>query len=163
MLTYPFVRLALSMKRGPKNLQINFSSKNLTHFGGCICSKSSSKELGCVRFSLNIRTLQRNNRYTTPKKCWHWFYPIALGLGESRPLTLKTKWSLPVVDRIADLPNPAFKALSLSMAPLTLLRLRKLHDRLLSPWLQTQASYQVISIWILPAYPLWKTGDGRVG
>jgi len=122
------------MKRGPKNLQINFSSKNLTHFGGLYLLQKFFQRIG-LRSLLSQYTylFQRNNRYTTTEEMLALIYPIALGLGriETSHL-LKQNGVFQYLTGLPTYPNPStLRRFLFRMAPLTLLRLRKLHDRLL--------------------------------
>jgi len=122
------------MKRGPKNLQINFSSKNLTHFGGLYLLQKFFQKIGLRSLlSQYMYFLQRNNRYTTTEEMLALIYPIALGLGriETSHL-LKQNGVFQYLTGLPTYPNPTtLRRFLLRMAPAALPKLRKLHDRLL--------------------------------
>jgi hypothetical protein len=122
------------MKRGPKNLQINFSSKSLTHFGGLYLLQKFFQKIGLRSLlSQYLYFLQRNNRYTTTEEMLALIYPIALGLGriETSHL-LKENGVFQYLTGLPTYPNPTtLRRFLLRMAPLALPKLRKLHDRLL--------------------------------
>jgi hypothetical protein len=122
------------MKRGPKNLQINFSSKSLTHFGGLYLLQKFFQKIGLRSLlSQYLYFLQRNNRYTTTEEMLALIYPIALGLGriETSHL-LKENGVFQYLTGLPTYPNPStLRRFLLRMAPLALPKLRKLHDRLL--------------------------------
>ncbi len=122
------------MKRSPKNLQISFSGKGLTHFGGLFLLQRFFQKV-------NLRSLlsqylhfpQRNNRYTTAEESLALIYPIALGLGRIETAhLLKHNGVFQYLTGLPTYPNPTtLRRFLLRMAPLALHKLRKLHDRLL--------------------------------
>jgi len=122
------------MKRGPKSLQINFSSRSLTHFGGLYLLQKFFQKIGLRSLlSQYMHFLQRNNRYTTTEEMLALIYPIALGLGriETSHL-LKQNGVFQYLTGLPTYPNPTtLRRFLFRMAPLTLLKLRKLHDRFL--------------------------------
>ena len=122
------------MKRGPKNLQINFASKSLTHFGGLYLLQKFFQKIGLRSLlSQYLYFLQRNNRYTTTEEMLALIYPVALGLGriETSHL-LKENGVFQYLTGLPTYPNPTtLRRFLLRMAPLALPKLRKLHDRLL--------------------------------
>jgi hypothetical protein len=122
------------MKPGPKNLQISFSGKSLTHFGGLyLLQKFFQKmNLGSL-LSQYLHFLQRNNRYTTAEEILALIYPIAPGLEriETSHL-LRHNGAFQYLTGLPTYPNPTtLRRFLLRMAPLALPKLRKLHDRLL--------------------------------
>jgi hypothetical protein len=122
------------MKRGPKNLQINFSSKNLTHFGGLYLLQKFFQKIGLRSLlSQYMNFLQRNNRYSATEEMLALIYPVALRLGriETSHL-LKENGVFQYLTGLPTYPNPTtLRRFLLRMAPLALPKLRKLHDRLL--------------------------------
>ncbi len=122
------------MKRGPKNLRINFSSKSLTHFGGLYLLQKFFQKIGLRSLlSQYMHFLQRNNRYTSTEEMLALIYPIALGLGriETSHL-LRQNGVFQYLTGLPTYPNPTtLRRFLFRMAPLTLLKLRKLHDRFL--------------------------------
>lgn len=70
------------MRRGPKNLDISFTGKNLTHFGGVylvslFLRRLKFKSLLCNTVSLS----QRNNHYSIAESILALMYPSMLGIG----------------------------------------------------------------------------------
>jgi len=122
------------MKRSPKNLQISFSGKGLTHFGGLFLLQRFFQKINLRSLlSQYLHFLQRNNRYTAAEELLALVYPIALGLGriETSHL-LKHNGVFQYLTGLPAYPNPTtLRRFLLRMAPLALPRLRNLHDRLL--------------------------------
>ena len=122
------------MKRGPKNLQINFSSKSLTHFGGLYLLQKFFQKIGLRSLlSQYMNFLQRNNRYSATEEMLALIYPVALRLGriETSHL-LKENGVFQYLTGLPTYPNPTtLRRFLLRMAPLALPKLRKLHERLL--------------------------------
>jgi len=70
------------MKRGPKNLQISFSGRRLTHFGGLYLLQKFFQKINLRSLlSQYLRFSQRNNRYSIAEEMLALIYPISLGLG----------------------------------------------------------------------------------
>ncbi len=122
------------MKRSPKNLQISFSGKGLTHFGGLFLLQRFFQKINLRSLlSQYLHFLQRNNRYTSAEEFLALVYPIALGLGriETSHL-LKHNGVFQYLTGLPTYPNPTtLRRFLLRMAPLALPKLRNLHDRLL--------------------------------
>ena len=122
------------MKRSPRNLQISFSGKGLTHFGGLFLLQRFFQKINLRSLlSQYLHFLQRNNRYTTGEELLALIYPIALGLGriETSHL-LKHNGVFQYLTGLPTYPNPTtLRRFLLRMAPLALPKLRNLHDRLL--------------------------------
>ena len=122
------------MKRSPKNLQISFSGKKLTHFGGLYLLQRFFQKIHFRSLlSQYLHFHQRNNRYTIAEEMLALIYPISLGLGriETSHL-LKHNGVFQYLTGLPTYPNPTtLRRFLLRMAPLALPRLRKLHDRLL--------------------------------
>ncbi len=122
------------MKRSPKHLQISFSGKGLTHFGGLFLLQRFFQKINLRSLlSQYLHFLQRNNRYTTAEELLALVYPIALGLGriETSHL-LKHNGVFQYLTGLPTYPNPTtLRRFLLRMAPLALPKLRNLHDRLL--------------------------------
>ena len=123
------------MPRGPKNLQISFSGKRLTHFGGvyllyCFFKKIQLK----TKLGKELSFSQRNNRFTISEELLSLIYPIILGLGriETSHL-LRHNGVFQYLTGLPTYPNPTtLRRFLLRMAPLALPKLRALHDKLLS-------------------------------
>lgn len=122
------------MKRSPKNLQISFSGKSLTHFGGLYLLQKFFQKINLRSLlSQYLHFLQRNNRYTPAEEILTLIYPIALGLGriETSHL-LKHNGVFQYLTGLPPYPHPTtLRRFLLRMAPLALPKLRKLHDRFL--------------------------------
>jgi len=122
------------MKYGPKNLQISFAGKNLTHFAGLHFLQRFFQKLN-LRYLLShhIRFPQRNNRYSIAEEILALLYPIILGLGRIETShILKHNGVFQYLTGLPTYPNPTtLRRFLLRMAPLSLNKLRKLHDKLL--------------------------------
>jgi hypothetical protein len=69
------------VKRGPKKLQISFTGKNLTHFGGLYLLQIFFQKLNFHSLlSQYVRFPQRNNRFSITEEILALIYPIILGL-----------------------------------------------------------------------------------
>lgn len=123
------------MKRSPKSLQIAFSGRHLTHFGGLYLLQKFLQKINLRSLlSQYVRFPQRNNRYTVAEEMLALIYPIALGLGRiETTYLLKQNGVFQYLTGLPAYPNPTtLRRFLLRMAPLALPRLRKLHDKLLS-------------------------------
>jgi hypothetical protein len=70
------------MARGPKNLKISFTGKNLTHFGGVYLISLFLRRLQLKHIlSQSLRFFQRNNHYTITESILALLYPSMLGIG----------------------------------------------------------------------------------
>jgi len=121
-------------KRTPRRVIISFSGDTLTHFGGIYLLQSFFKRLNLRRqLHRYLPFHQRNNRYTVAEEILALIYPISLGLGriETSHL-LKHNGVFQYLTGLPTYPNPTtLRRFLLRMAPLTLPKLRNLHDRLL--------------------------------
>lgn len=127
------------MKRSPKNLQIAFSGKKLTHFGGLFLlqrffQKNNIRSL----LSQYVRFSQRNNRYTIAEEMLALIYPIALGIGRIEAThILKHNGVFQYLTGLPTYPNPTtLRRFLLRTVPFAMPRLRKLHDKLLLRMIQ---------------------------
>lgn len=132
--TYFLIRFLERMKYGPKNLQILFTGKNLTHFGGLYLLQRFIQKFN-LRFLLShyIRFPQKNNRYSIAEEILALLYPIMLGLGRIETFhLLKHNGVFQYLTGLPAYPNPTtLRRFLLRMAPLALGKLRKLHDKML--------------------------------
>lgn len=122
------------MKRSPRNLKISFSGRNLTHFGGIYLLQKFFQKINLrTLFSQYVRFLQRNNRYTIAEEMLALLYPMMLGLGRIETThLLKRNGVFQYLTGLPTYPNPTtLRRFLIRMAPLALLKLRKLHDKLL--------------------------------
>jgi hypothetical protein len=137
--TYFLMRFLIHMKYGPKNLQISFNGRNLTHFGGLYLLQKFIQKLNLRRLlSSHIRFPQRNNRYSIAEEILALLYPIILGLGRIETShILKHNGVFQYLTGLPAYPNPTtLRRFLLRMAPLSLSKLRKLHDKLLLVMIQ---------------------------
>jgi hypothetical protein len=143
ILTYFLIRLRLyAMRRSPKNLQIIFAGKNLTHFGGLYLLQRFFQKLNLRSLlSQYIRFPQRNNRYSIAEEMLALLYPIMLGLGRIETFhLLKHNGVFQYLTGLPAYPNPTtLRRFLLRMAPLALSKLRKLHDKILLIMIQKPA------------------------
>lgn len=122
------------MPLGPKNLKISFTGKTLTHFGGVYLIYLFLRRLKLKTLLGNrLFFIQRNNRYTIAEEILALIYPISLGMGRiETTYLLKHNGVFQYLTGLPTYPNPTtLRRFLLRMAPITLPRLRKLHDNLL--------------------------------
>jgi len=134
LLTYFLIRLKIIMKRSPKGIKIEFTGKNLTHFGGLYLLQRFLQKLN-LRYLLNrhLGFPQRNNRYSIAEEILAILYPIMLGLGRIETFhLLKHNGVFQYLTGLPAYPNPTtLRRFLMRMAPLALTRLRKFHDKIL--------------------------------
>ena len=121
-------------KRGPRRLQIIFSGKRLSHFGGVYLLQRFFRKLALRSlFSRMLQFSQRNNRYTISEEILALVYPIALGFGRIETThLLKRNGVFQELTGLPAYPNPTtLRRFLLRMAPVALPRLRGLHEQLL--------------------------------
>lgn len=132
--TYFLIRFLGHMKYGPKNLKISFTGTNLTHFGGLYLLQRFFQKLN-LRYLLShhIRFPQRNNHYSIAEEILALLYPIILGLGRiETSYILKHNGVFQYLTGLPSFPNPTtLRRFLLRMSPTALLKLRRLHDKLL--------------------------------
>ena len=141
--TYFLIRFLGQMKYGPKNLQISFSGRNLTHFGGLHLLQKFFQKIN-LRYLLShhLRFTQRNNRYSVAEEILALLYPIILGLGRIETFhLLKHNGVFQYLTGLPAYPNPTtLRRFLLRMAPPGLSQLRKLHDKMLLTMIQKPSS-----------------------
>lgn len=123
------------MPFGPKNLKISFTGKNVTHFGGIYLLHLFLKRIKLKSLlSKKVFFAQRNNHYTISEVILALVYPIALGFGRIETThLLRHNGVFQYLTGLPTYPDPqTLRRFLLRMAPLSLPRLRRLHDRLLS-------------------------------
>jgi hypothetical protein len=123
------------MRFGPKNLALSFTGKNFTHFGGVYLLYLFFKKLKLKTLLYNeTRFAQRNNHYTISEMILALIYPIALGFGRIETThLLKHNGVFQYLTGLPIYPDPTtLRRFLLRMAPLSLPRLRRLYDKLLS-------------------------------
>lgn len=123
------------MPFGPKNLKISFSGKNVTHFGGVYLLHLFFRRIKLkALLSKKVFFAQRNNHYTISELILALVYPIALGFGRIETThLLRHNGVFQYLTGLPAYPDPqTLRRFLLRMAPLSLPRLRRLHDKLLS-------------------------------
>jgi hypothetical protein len=123
------------MRYGPKNLKISFTGKNVTHFGGIYLLHLFLKRIKLKSLlSKKVFFAQRNNHYTISEVILALVYPIALGFGRIETThLLRHNGVFQYLTGLPSYPDPqTLRRFFLRMAPLSLPRLRRLHDKLLS-------------------------------
>lgn len=123
------------MPFGPKNLTISFTGKNVTHFGGIYLLHLFLKRIKLKSlFSKQVVFAQRNNHYAISEVMLALIYPIILGFGRIETThLLKHNGVFQYLTGLPTYPDPqTLRRFLLRMAPLSLSRLRRLHDKLLS-------------------------------
>jgi len=122
------------MRYGPKNLILTFNAKNLTHFGGVYLLYLFFKQIQLRPLLYqNLRFPQRNNRYSVAEEILALIYPISLGIGRIETThLLKRNGVFQYLTGLPTYPNPTtLRRFLLRMAPISLPKLRKLHNKLL--------------------------------
>lgn len=123
------------MRYGPRNLKISFTGKNVTHFGGIHLLHLFIKRIKLKSLlSKKVFFAQRNNHYTISEVILALVYPIALGFGRIETThLLQHNGVFQYLTGLPSYPDPqTLRRFLLRMAPLSLPRLRRLHDKLLS-------------------------------
>lgn len=123
------------MPFGPKNLKISFTGKNVTHFGGIYLLHLFLKRIALKSLlSKKVFFAQRNNHYAISEVILALIYPIILGFGRIETThLLKHNGVFQYLTGLPTYPDPqTLRRFLLRMAPLSLSRLRRLHDKLLS-------------------------------
>jgi len=122
------------MKRSPKGLKIVFTGKSLTHFGGLYLLQRFFQKINLrILLNQNLRFSQRNNRYSIAEEMLALLYPMILGLGRIETFhLLKHNGVFQYLTGLPAYPNPTtLRRFLMRIAPSTLCRLRKLHEKLL--------------------------------
>lgn len=123
------------MRFGPKKLKISFTEKNVTHFGGIYLLHLFLKRIKLKSLlSKKVFFAQRNNHYTISELILSLVYPVVLGFGRIETThLLRHNGVFQYLTGLPAYPDPqTLRRFLLRMAPLSLSRLRRFHDRLLS-------------------------------
>jgi hypothetical protein len=127
------------MGRGPKNLEISFTGKNLTHFGGVYLI---SLFLRCLQLksilSQSLRLFQRNNHYSITESILALMYPSMLGIGRIETThLLKRNGVFHYLVGIPAYPNPTtLRRFLQRISPDGLAKLRSVQSQLLKRMLK---------------------------
>lgn len=145
--TYFLIRFLELMKYSPKNLQISFTGRNLSHFGGLHLLRKLIQKLNLLFFlSHYFRFPQRNNRYSIAEELLALLYPIILGLGRIETFHLiKQNVVFQYLTGLPAYPNPTtLRRFLLRIVPLVLSKLRKPHDKIFM--IMNQKPYSLIRV-----------------
>jgi len=123
------------MPKGPRKLAITFGNRSLTHYGGVYLLHRFLTRIGFKKaVAMDVRLVQRNNRYSVGELLLAIIYPMILGL--ERIETTHLLQANGVFQYLSGLPHypnaTTLRRFLLRMAPQALPRLRKLHDRFLA-------------------------------
>ncbi len=131
------------MARGPKNLDILFTGKNLTHFGGVylvslFLRRLKFKSLLCNGLSL----FQRNSHYSIAESILALMYPGMLGIGRIETThLLKHNGVFHYLVGLPAYPNPTtLRRFLTRLSGMGISRLRSLHSQLLKTMLEKPRS-----------------------
>lgn len=123
------------MRIGPRNLEISFTSEQLTRFGGVYLLARFLRRLEIKKLLSNgIRLCRRNNRYSMSEELLALLYPMMLGIQRIEAAhLLKRNGVFQYLTGLPAYPNPTtLRRFLIRLAPQLTPRLRKLHDQLLA-------------------------------
>lgn len=127
------------MHRGPKNLAVSFTGKNLTHFGGVYLISLFLRRLHLKSIlSKSLAVIQRNNHYSITESILALMYPSMLGIGRIETThLLKHNGVFHYLVGIPAYPNPTtLRRFLQRIAPLGLAKLRSVQSQLLKLMLE---------------------------
>jgi Transposase DDE domain group 1 len=122
-------------RRGPKRVRVVFTSNHLTRFGGVYLLHRFCQQLRLRRrFHREVSFRQRNNSYSVPEMLLALLYPMILGLGRVETTELlRHNGVFQALTGLPAYPDPtALRRFLRRFALRGLLKLRRLHDRLLA-------------------------------
>jgi hypothetical protein len=122
------------MPRGPKNLTISFTGKNLTHFGGVYLISLFLRRLHLkIILSKSLTIFQRNNHYSITESILALLYPSMLGIGRIETThLLKHNGVFQYLVGIPAYPNPTtLRRFLQRISPEGLAKLRSVQSQLL--------------------------------
>lgn len=122
------------MPKGPRKLSICFGTESLTHYGGVYLLHRFLTRIGFKNaVAMEVRLRQRNNRYSVGELLLALLYPMILGLERiDTTALLQPNGVFRYLSGLSTYPDPATLQRFLGrMAPKTLPKLRRLHDRFL--------------------------------
>ncbi|MFO0700257.1 MAG: IS1380 family transposase [Nitrospira sp.] len=123
------------MPKGPRNLAIAFGAETLTHYGGVYLLHRFFSRIGFKNaLAMDVRVVQRNNRYSVGEMLLALLYPMILGLERIETTQLlRQNGVFQYLTGLHTYPNPStLRRFLLRVAPTALPQLRALHDRFLS-------------------------------
>jgi hypothetical protein len=127
------------MGRGPKNLKLSFTGKNLTHFGGVYLISLFLRRLQLKSIlSQSLRLFQRNNHYSITESILALMYPSMLGIGRIETThLLKHNGVFHYLVGIPAYPNPTtLRRFLQRISPDGLMKLRSVQSQFLKLMLQ---------------------------
>ncbi|MFZ1978062.1 MAG: transposase, partial [Bacteroidota bacterium] len=127
------------MPRGPKNLDISFTGKHLTHFGGVYLVSLFLRRLKFKGLLCNaLPQLQRNNHYSIAESILALRYPSMLGVGRIETTDLlKHNGVFQYLVGLPAYPNPTtLRRFLQRLSPNGVMKLRSVHSQLLKMMLQ---------------------------
>lgn len=122
------------MPRGPRKLSITFGNESLTHYGGVYLLHRFLTRIGFKSaVAMDVRLIQRNNRYTVGELLLAILYPMILGLERiETTYLLQPNGVFRYLSGLSAYPDPTtLRRFLLRMAPQALAKLRRLHDQFL--------------------------------
>ena len=122
------------MAKGPRKLRVNFDTPSLTHYGGVYLLHRFLTRIGLKHaLAMELRIVQRNNRYSVGEMVLALLYPMFLGLERIEMTSLlRENGVFQYLAGLPSYPNPTtLRRFLLRVAPAALMRLRALHDRFL--------------------------------
>lgn len=122
------------MAKGPRKLRVNFDTPSLTHYGGVYLLHRFLTRIGLKHaLAMELRIVQRNNRYSVGEMLLALLYPMFLGLERIEMTSLlRENGVFQYLAGLPSYPNPTtLRRFLLRVAPAALMRLRALHDRFL--------------------------------
>jgi len=122
------------MPKGPRNLAIAFGAETLTHYGGVYLLHRFLSRIGFKNaVAMDVRLVQRNNRYSVGEMLLALLYPMILGLERIETTQLlRQNGVFQYLTGLHAYPNPStLRRFLLRVAPTALPQLRMLHDRFL--------------------------------
>jgi hypothetical protein len=123
-----------AMPKGPRNLAIAFGVETLTHYGGVYLLHRFLSRIGFKNaVAMDVRWVQRNNRYSVGEMLLALLYPMILGLERIETTQLlRQNGVFQYLTGLHAYPNPStLRRFLLRVAPTALPQLRALHDRFL--------------------------------
>ncbi len=127
------------MPRGPKNLTVSFSGKNLTHFGGVYLISLFIRRIHLKKILNRALTFyQRNNHYSITESILALMYPSMLGIGRIETThLLKHNGVFHYLVGIPAYPNPTtLRRFLQRISPDGLTKIRSVQSQFLSLMLQ---------------------------
>ena len=115
------------MAKGPRKLRVSFDTPSLTHYGGVYLLHRFLTRIGLKRaLAMELRIVQRNNRYSVGEMLLALLYPMFLGLERIEMTSLlRENGVFQYLAGLPSYPNPTtLRRFLLRAAPAVLVRLR---------------------------------------